>query len=83
MRRIVSLCAAGGIACPSFSASLGYLDQYRRARLPANLTQVSSEGCFAAWRLLRVTMSRPRHNSRTAGYLPRLSHHLLAIPHSM
>jgi 6-phosphogluconate dehydrogenase len=39
-RRIVALCAATGIACPSFSGSLGYLDQYRRARLPANLTQV-------------------------------------------
>ena len=39
-RRVVALCAATGIACPSFSASLGYLDQYRRARLPANLTQV-------------------------------------------
>ncbi len=42
-RRVVSLCAASGIACPSFSASLGYLDQYRRARLPANLTQVRLE----------------------------------------
>lgn len=39
-RRIVSLCVASGIACPAFSASLGYFDAYRRARLPANLTQV-------------------------------------------
>ena len=43
LRRIVSLCAASGIACPSFSGSLGYLDQYRRARLPANLTQAQRD----------------------------------------
>jgi 6-phosphogluconate dehydrogenase len=42
-RRIVALCAATGIACPSFSSSLGYLDQYRRARLPANLTQAQRD----------------------------------------
>ena len=41
-RRIVSLCVASGIACPSLSASLAYYDSYRRERLPANLTQVSS-----------------------------------------
>jgi len=37
------LCAASGIACPSFSASLCYLDQYRRARLPSNLTQAQRD----------------------------------------
>ena len=42
-RRVVSLCVASGIACPSFSASLSYLDQYRRARLPANLTQAQRD----------------------------------------
>jgi 6-phosphogluconate dehydrogenase len=42
-RRIVSLCAASGISCPSFSASLSYFDQYRRARLPANLTQAQRD----------------------------------------
>lgn len=42
-RRVVSLCVASGIACPSFSASLGYFDQYRRARLPANLTQAQRD----------------------------------------
>jgi len=31
-RRVVALCVASGIACPSFSASLGYFDTYRRAR---------------------------------------------------
>lgn len=38
-RRIVSLGIANGIALPAMSASLGYYDQYRRARLPANLVQ--------------------------------------------
>ena len=42
-RRIVALSAASGIATPSFSSSLGYLDQYRRARLPANLTQAQRD----------------------------------------
>ena len=42
-RRIVSLAAASGISTPSFSASLSYFDQYRRARLPANLTQAQRD----------------------------------------
>jgi 6-phosphogluconate dehydrogenase len=42
-RRIVTLCVASGIACPSFSASLGYFDTYRRAKLPANLTQAQRD----------------------------------------
>jgi len=42
-RRVVALCAARGVACPSFSASLCYLDQYRRGRLPANLTQAQRD----------------------------------------
>lgn len=42
-RRVVALCVASGIACPSFSASLGYFDQYRRERLPANLTQAQRD----------------------------------------
>ena len=43
LRRIVGLCAASGISAPSFSASLSYLDQYRRATLPANLTQAQRD----------------------------------------
>jgi 6-phosphogluconate dehydrogenase len=39
-RRIVTLCIASGIGCPALSASLGYYDTYRRANLPASLTQV-------------------------------------------
>lgn len=42
-RRIVSLCVASGVACPAMSASLMYFDSYRRARLPANLTQAQRD----------------------------------------
>jgi 6-phosphogluconate dehydrogenase len=38
-RRIVSLAVSVGLSVPSTSASLGYFDQYRRGRLPANLVQ--------------------------------------------
>ena len=38
-RRVVSVGVASGIATPALSASLGYFDQYRRERLPANLIQ--------------------------------------------
>ena len=42
-RRIVSLCIASGIACPSLSSSIAYYDAYRRERLPANLTQAQRD----------------------------------------
>jgi len=42
-RRIVSLCCACGISAPSLSGSLNYFDAYRRARLPANLTQAQRD----------------------------------------
>ena len=42
-RRIVALCITNGIACPSLCSSLTYLDTYRRARLPANLTQAQRD----------------------------------------
>mmetsp|Transcript_23032 Transcript_23032/g.54375 ORF Transcript_23032/g.54375 Transcript_23032/m.54375 type:complete len:489 (-) Transcript_23032:252-1718(-) len=38
-RRVVTLAIANGVAVPSTAASLAYYDQYRRARLPANLIQ--------------------------------------------
>lgn len=38
-RRVVTLAMANGVAVPSTAASLSYYDQYRRARLPANLIQ--------------------------------------------
>ncbi len=42
-RRIVSLCVASGIPCPSLCASLNYFDQYRSDRLPANLIQAQRD----------------------------------------
>jgi hypothetical protein len=41
-RRVVQLAIGCGVSTPAFSASLAYFDSYRRARLPANLTQVST-----------------------------------------
>lgn len=42
-RRLVALCITSGIACPSLASSLTYFDSYRRARLPANLTQAQRD----------------------------------------
>ena len=42
-RRVVALCITNGIACPSLCSSLTYFDTYRRARLPANLTQAQRD----------------------------------------
>jgi 6-phosphogluconate dehydrogenase len=42
-RRIVTLCIAAGIPCPTLSSSLSYFDSYRRASLPANLTQAQRD----------------------------------------
>ncbi|OQR89745.1 6-phosphogluconate dehydrogenase [Thraustotheca clavata] len=42
-RRVVSLAVASGIPTPSFSGSLSYFDMYRRANLPANLTQAQRD----------------------------------------
>jgi 6-phosphogluconate dehydrogenase len=65
-RRVVSLCAATGIACPSLSSSLGYLDQYRRARLPANLTQAQRD-FFGAHTYERVDKAGAFHTEWAAG----------------
>jgi 6-phosphogluconate dehydrogenase len=59
-RRVVALSAACGIAVPSFSASLSYLDQYRRARLPANLTQAQRD-FFGAHTFERVDRAGAFH----------------------
>jgi len=39
LRACVAEAAMKGVPTPGFSASLAYIDSYRRARLPANLTQ--------------------------------------------
>jgi 6-phosphogluconate dehydrogenase len=57
LRAIVSKAAAAGIPCLALAASLGYLDSYRRQRLPANLLQ-GLRDYFGAHRYERV--DRPR-----------------------
>lgn len=53
LREIASLCQALGIAAPALCASLAYLDSYRAARLPQNLTQAQRDA-FGAHRYIRV-----------------------------
>jgi 6-phosphogluconate dehydrogenase len=42
-REVVALAVTHGIAVPAMSASLGYFDAYRSARLPANLLQAQRD----------------------------------------
>jgi 6-phosphogluconate dehydrogenase len=42
-RRVVALAITAGVPCPALAGSLAYFDQYRRARLPANLTQAQRD----------------------------------------
>ena len=52
--------------CPALSASLAYLDTYRRARLPANLTQAQRD-FFGAHTYMRLDGSGPVHTEWTKG----------------
>src|ERR1700747_922551 len=42
-RRAVAVAMEQGVAVPAFSASLGYFDSYRQARLPSNLLQAQRD----------------------------------------
>ncbi|GMH42078.1 hypothetical protein BSKO_09997 [Bryopsis sp. KO-2023] len=42
-RRVIQMAVANGVAVPGMTASLGYFDTYRRARLPANLVQAQRD----------------------------------------
>ncbi len=42
-RRAIAVAVQQGVAVPAFSASLGYFDSYRQARLPANLLQAQRD----------------------------------------
>jgi 6-phosphogluconate dehydrogenase len=57
LRTAVAKAVAAGIPCLALSASLGYLDSYRRPRLPANLLQ-GLRDYFGAHRYERL--DRPR-----------------------
>ncbi len=43
LRKVVALAAENGIPALAFSSALAYYDAYRRARLPANLTQAQRD----------------------------------------
>ena len=83
-RRVVTLCVASGVTCPSLSASLNYFDSYRRESLPANLTQAQRD-FFGGHTYERIDMKGQHHcewtkkhkaigdlKSRTAGEQSRL-----------
>lgn len=59
-RRIVTLCVASGVPCPSLSASLNYFDSYRMERLPANLTQAQRD-FFGGHTYERIDKEGPFH----------------------
>jgi len=42
-RKLVCLAVSNGVAVPAIAGSLAYYDSYRRARLPANLTQAQRD----------------------------------------
>ena len=42
-RRAIAVAVEQGVAVPAFSASLGYFDSYRAARLPSNLLQAQRD----------------------------------------
>ncbi len=66
-RRIVTLCVASGVPCPSLSASLNYFDSYRRESLPANLTQAQRD-FFGGHTYLRKDMDGPQHTAWTKAH---------------
>jgi 6-phosphogluconate dehydrogenase len=43
LREVIGLAVRYGVPVPAFSASLSYLDQYRTASLPLNLTQAQRD----------------------------------------
>jgi len=60
LREVVQLGVQSGLSLPSFSASLAYYDSYRRARLPANLTQAQRD-FFGAHTYKKLDGSGPYH----------------------
>ncbi len=60
LRKVVSLAAENGIPALAFSSALAYLDAYRSARLPANLTQAQRD-YFGAHTYRRVDRSGTFH----------------------
>ena len=59
-RRVLTLCIASGVSCPALCASLNYFDSYRRASLPANLTQAQRD-FFGGHTYERIDREGPFH----------------------
>lgn len=66
-RRLVALCVTSGIGCPSLCASLSYFDTYRRASLPANLTQAQRD-FFGGHTYQRIDKEGRFHTAWTASH---------------
>jgi len=66
-RRVVTLAIASGITCPAMAASLNYFDSYRRATLPANLTQAQRD-FFGGHSYARNDMEGNFHTQWTAAH---------------
>jgi 6-phosphogluconate dehydrogenase len=64
LRRVVLLAATHGIPALAFSSALAYLDAYRSARLPANLTQAQRD-YFGAHTYRRVDREGSYHTHWT------------------
>jgi 6-phosphogluconate dehydrogenase len=56
-RKVVSLAAEAGVACPCFMSALAYFDSYRSAVLPANLLQAQRD-YFGAHTFERIDQPR-------------------------
>jgi 6-phosphogluconate dehydrogenase len=63
-RNVVITCANHGIPCPTLGGTLAYLDSYRTASLPANLTQAQRD-FFGGHTYERVDAVGPHHCSWT------------------
>ncbi len=59
-RRVISIAAEAGVACPAFMSALAYYDSYRAARLPANLLQ-GQRDYFGAHTYERTDKPRGEH----------------------
>jgi 6-phosphogluconate dehydrogenase len=66
-RRVVTLAIASGITCPAFAASINYFDSYRRANLPANVTQAQRD-FFGGHSYKRSDMEGDFHTQWTAAH---------------
>jgi len=71
LREVISTAVEHGVPCLALAASLGYIDSYRRERLPANMIQ-GLRDCFGAHTYERVDRPRgERFHTEWVGSLPR------------